>query len=261
VEARAAPAVRVAAIDGITTMTRSAAGVSPAADSAVEDSEAAAAASAAAGLPEIGEMKNNLSVQDRQQISAAIAAFENRTSGELVGVIARCSDDYLYIPILWAALIALILPAFYFTMHWPIDYFRVYELQLAVFASLALLFGVSPLKTKLIPQGVKKTRAARLARQEFLTLGLHTTTNRAAILIFVSLAEHYVEILADAGIHEKVAPSQWKYIVNDVIRSAKEGRLAEGLLNAIQCCGDLLETHFPPEEGDQNQLPNELIEL
>jgi putative membrane protein len=206
-------------------------------------------------------MRGNLTVEDRRRISDAIAAFETRTSGELVGVVAASSDDYAYIPILWAALSALILPAFHFAFGWPVGYFRIYELQMAVFAALSLGFNFSPLKMLLIPRNIKKTRAARLARQEFLTLGLHTTRNRAAVLIFVSLAEHYVEILADHGIHEKVTHERWDSIVRDVIGAAKKGRLAEGLLDAIGRCGDLLETHFPPEEGNRNELPNELIEI
>lgn len=206
-------------------------------------------------------MQNRLSDRDRQEISAAIAQFEKRTSGELVGVIASSSDDYLYIPILWAALAALILPAFHFTFDWPVNYFRVYELQMASFVILSLLFSLSPLKPILIPRKLKQTRAARLARQEFFRLGLHTTSNRAAVLIFVSLAEHYVEILADRGIDEKVHPDQWKDIVNRIVEAATKGRLREGFLNAIQSCGDLLVTHFPSGDDDQNQLPDELIEL
>lgn len=222
---------------------------------------AQAAVLAAAARPEAGNMKNNLSEHDKRRISTAIANFEKRTSGELVGIIANSSDDYSYIPILWAALTALILPAFYLTFAWPIEYFRVYEIQMAVFAALALLFSWVPIKFSLVPRKVKQTRAARLARQEFLTLGLHSTKNRAAVLIFVSLAEHYIEILADEGINKKVPIDHWEQIVTDMIIDARNGRLAEGFLHAIQRCGDTLETHFPPGQIEQNVLPNDLIEI
>ncbi len=56
---------------------------------------------------------------DKQRISAAIEAIERQTSGELVTVITRCSDDYRYIPYLWAALLALLVPGYPVTGYCP----------------------------------------------------------------------------------------------------------------------------------------------
>ncbi len=200
---------------------------------------------------------------EKEKISAAIREAEEQSSGELVAVIAESSDDYLYIPVLWAAVIALALPAFWALFHhgWEPFSSRLYLVQVLTFTGLALLFRWPPLKMKLIPKNVKYRRAAALARQEFLTLGLHGTANRAAIMIFVSVAEHYVEIIADRGIDEKVDSGEWQRIVDDFIRHVKNEQFAEGFLKAIYRCKALLVQHFPPGSGGENELPNHLIEL
>ena len=186
-----------------------------------------------------------------------------RSSGELVAIIAERSDEYLYIPILWAALIALALPGVWLLINhgWGVFDLRLYLIQVIAFAVLTLLFRWPPLKTWLIPKAVKHRRAAALARQEFLTLGLHSTHNRAAIMIFVSVFEHYVEIIADRGIDEKVEDGEWQHIVGDFIQQVKAHEFGEGFLGAIERCRALLETHYPPGSGGEDELPNHLIEL
>lgn len=208
-------------------------------------------------------MTTLITEQEKQAISAAIEGVENKTSGELVAIIAESSDDYLYIPLLWASLIALSLPGAWFLLNYGWSEFsqRLYEIQVLVFSLLALLFQWSPIKRWLIPGAIKRDRAAKLARQEFLTLRLHSTQNRAAILIFVSVAEHYVEILADQGIDEKVPQGTWDEIVQEFIHHVKQKRFAQGYQTAINRCGSILIQHFPQGEGEENKLPNHLIEL
>ena len=210
-----------------------------------------------------GEKMTRLTQTEKQKISEAIREAEASSSGELVAVIAEASDDYLYIPILWAAVIALALPGFWVLINhgWEIFSYKLYVIQVLTFIGLALLFRWPPLKMRLIPKNVKHRRASALARQEFLTLGLHSTHNRAAILIFVSVAEHYVEIIADQGINEKVNNGEWQQIVDNFIQQVKAEQFAQGFLNAIQRCKEILEQHFPPGTGGEDELPNHLIEL
>lgn len=208
-------------------------------------------------------MTTLLTDQEKQAISNAIEDVESKTSGELVAIIAESSDDYLFIPLLWASLIAISFPGVWFLLNhgWGELDQRLYEMQVLVFAVLAFLFQWPPIKRWLIPAAVQRDRAAKLARQEFLTLGLHSTHNRAAILIFVSVAEHYVEILADQGIHEKVPDGTWDEIVQEFIRHVKQKHFAQGYQAAITRCGDVLIQHFPQGESEDNKLPNHLIEL
>src|SRR3546814_13777191 len=81
------------------------------------------------------------------------------------------------------------------------------------------------------------------------------------LLIFVSVAEHYVEILADQAINEKVAQEEWDSIVAAFVAAVKQGRVAEGFEQAVDACGALLAQHFPAAPGERNELPDRLIEI
>jgi putative membrane protein len=202
-----------------------------------------------------------LTQQDKQRIRAAITEAELHTSGEIVTVIASRSDTYLYIPTLWAALIALCVPGINFLLNTPLDAVLIYQLQVAIFLILALLFRWDALTMHLIPKTVKQARAARFAREQFISHALHSTKNRAAILIFVSVAEHYVEIIGDKGINDKVEHDVWQSTLTDFTSLVKQGQTAEGFISAINHSRILLQKHFPSDGANKNELPNHLIEI
>ncbi len=206
-------------------------------------------------------MAITLTQEQKTSIAQAIETAEQNTSGELVAVLAQSSDDYLYIPILWAALLALVLPGILMLSQWPIDFVQIYQYQVGTFILLTLLFHWAPIKMSLIPPAVKKARAALRARDEFLTLGLHNTSNRSAIMIFVSVAEHYVEILADQGISDKVPDAEWNGLVSNFIEHIRHNDFTTGYVETIQRCGEIMASHFPSGFGKDNELTNQLIEV
>lgn len=202
-----------------------------------------------------------LSEADKQRIAEAVREAEMKTSGELVTVIARAADAYLYIPILWASLAALTLPAIMWLLPVDLQFPLLYSLQLATFLGLALLFRWTPLKMRLIPKAVKRRRAGRLAWEQFFAQNLHLTRERTGVLLFVSVAERYVEILADKGINDEVKQGAWDDIVADFIKRVKAKQITEGFVSAVSACGELLAERFPRPEGDIDELPNRLIEI
>lgn len=208
-----------------------------------------------------------LNQEQKDSIRDAIREAESRTSGEFVAVLAQESDGYRFIPLLWAALVALVTPAVVlvlskFSAFWiEPGLADVYLIQILVFLVGIALFGLSPLKMALIPTRVKHMRASRLAHEQFHRQGLANTEGSTGVLLFVSVAEHYVEIIADRGIHQKVEEGAWDAIVADFVRRVAVGQITEGFLAAIDGCGSLLQQHFPREGGDVDELPNHLIEI
>jgi putative membrane protein len=197
---------------------------------------------------------------DEKRVSAAIAAAEKKTSGEIVAVVAAQSDSYAYAPFLWAALIALIVPwPLIFFTWWPVQW--IFLLQLVVFAAVALILMLTGWRHKLVPMAVKRQHAHGRAVEQFLVQNLHTTEGRTGVLIFVSVAERYAEILADKGIHAKVKPEAWQEIVDELTSDIGAHHTAEGFVKAINKTGALLAKHFPPGTSDPNTLPNHLIVL
>ena len=211
----------------------------------------------------------------RSEIEAAIRAAEQRTSGEFVAVVARASDEYLFLPTLYAAIAALAIPpiawaAISLLATAPADAWSapsdlavglVYALQVATFVVLALALRWPPLTMLVVPRHVKLHRARRLAHELFFRLGLHETRERTGVLLFVSVGERYVEIIADRGIHEKAPPGMWEQVVADFTGKVKAGRVSEGFTGAIAACGGLLAEHFPRAAGARSQLPDVLIQI
>jgi putative membrane protein len=198
---------------------------------------------------------------DKARVSEAIRQAEASTSGELVTVITRASDDYWYIPTLWAALVALLVPAVILLYGTWMDASTLFAIQVVTFLVLALLFRIPPIKLALVPKSIKHLRAARVAREQFFIQGLQNTEGRSSILLFVSVAEHYVEIIADKGINDVVPAGTWENVVNDFITKVKAGQYVEGFLVAIDDCGTILAEHFPGQVDDVNELPDHLVEL
>jgi putative membrane protein len=199
-----------------------------------------------------------LSEVEQQQVSSAIEAVEQKTDAELVTVLARRSDDYFYIPTLWAAMIALFTPPLLsWTPLW-LDSNDFLLIQLLTFVSLAVLLRWQPLMILLIPKSVRYWRASNMARRQFIENNLHHTRGDSGVLIFVSEAEHYVEIIADRGINQLVSEDQWQVIVEHFIKQVKVGLIAQGFINAVEQCGELLIEHVPATD-QQDELPNRLI--
>jgi putative membrane protein len=201
-----------------------------------------------------------ISKEDRARVRRAVADAEKKTSGEIFLAVAEASDDYRFIPIVWASVAALIvpLPLIYLT---GLPASLIYALQLAGFVGLALVLSHPAIKPKIVPAGVKHARAKALAVQQFLAHGLHTTEARTGVLIFISIAERHAEIVADAGISAKVDQAIWQGAIDKLVDAVRDGRLADGLIAAIETTGAVLAKHFPPRQGDRNELPNDLVIL
>ena len=194
---------------------------------------------------------------EQTRISAAIAEVERKTDAELVTVLAAASDDYRYIPLLWAALVALIVPsALYLT---PLSTAWMITAQLVAFVVLAVLLQTETLRTRLIPKSVRTLRAANMARRQFLEQGLHHTDDDTGMLIFVSEAEHYVEILVDRGISSKVDDERWSSIIENFVDDVHEGQVERGFLTALERCGEILAEAVPKTPDNRNELDNRLI--
>lgn len=205
-------------------------------------------------------MKLAFDESDMERIAEAIRRTETATSGEIFCVLARSSGSYRAYPLVLAFLIALLvpLPLIYLTFTSAVT---IYSAQLAVAALLTLLFMHRSLRFSIVPPGIKRDRAHAEAQRLFAAHGLHQTKERTGILIFVSLAERYVEVVADAGIDEKVSQKVWDNAVIALLKAIKRDELGNGFIEAIGICGKVLAEHFPPGAVNKDELPNKLILL
>jgi putative membrane protein len=201
-----------------------------------------------------------LSDADRAHIVEAIREAELRTSGEIYCAVTAASSGYRVFPLAWAAAIALLvpLPLIYLTA-WPA--LVIYTLQLMAFLAALHLLTRRALRYRIVPRRVKRERAHQEALRQFTAHGLQHTQARTGVLIFVSVAERHAEVLADAGIAQKVAPTVWDEAVQLLISGIAAGRPADGFVATIEQCAAVLATHFPPGAINRNELPNAIVEL
>lgn len=201
-----------------------------------------------------------LSDADRGRIIEAIRLAETRTSGEIYCVFSRASSAYRVFPLAWAAGIALLvpLPLIYLTT-WPA--LVIYLLQLGAF--IGVMYGLTrePVRYHIVPRSVKHARAHQEALRQFAAHGLQHTELRTGVLIFVSIAERHAEVLADAGIAQKVSPDVWDNAVKTLLSDIRAGRTADGFVAIIDTCAATLAQHFPPGAINRNELPNAIVEL
>jgi len=92
----------------------------------------------------------------------------------------------------------------------------------------------------------------------FGKLRVWDTQANNGVLIYLLLAEHAIEIVADRGLNAHVTPGQWKGIVAGMREAFRAGRFEEGLNAAIDAVDALLAQHFPvgADAGNPNELPN-----
>ncbi|MGH6794123.1 MAG: TPM domain-containing protein [Methylocella sp.] len=199
----------------------------------------------------------HLSVEEQRRVSAAIKAAEATTAGEIVCVLARASSDYKSYATAWSALLALIAPWFLIALT-NLSVHEIFLAQIVLFVALFLILSESPLARFLVPRRVRRAEAHRAAMEQFMIRGMARKQNRAGVLIFVSLNEHYARIIADDGIASKVHQTVWQDAVDALLDHFRGGRIAEGFVIAVEKCGKVLAEHFPAGTDDKGQLPDRI---
>jgi putative membrane protein len=105
---------------------------------------------------------------------------------------------------------------------------------------------------------MRRAEAHRAAMAQFMIRGMARKQNRAGVLIFVSLTEHYARIVADDGIASKVHQTVWQDAIDALLDHMRGGRIVEGFVIAVEKCGKVLAEHFPPGSDDKDQLPDRI---
>ncbi len=197
---------------------------------------------------------------DKSRVTAAIRAAEQRTAGEIYCVIARSSSDYWLVPVAWAAAAALFAPLPMLALtDWSAPV--VYLLQIIAFLLLGLVLSHPSLRFRVVPRRARHDQAHAEAMRQFYAHQIDKTQHRTGVLIFVSAAERYVEVVADAGINDKVSRIVWDDAVYALVSAVKDGRPGDGFVAAIERCGAILAEHFPPGALNRDELPDKLVEI
>ncbi len=205
-----------------------------------------------------------LSPEDREAIRQAVKSAEGDSSAEIVTAVADRSDAYpevlgftaLFTALAFAALSTLI---FQVGGFWD---FSLLRWSLAPTLVGALLGYALP---RFFPSLIRflatnsriDERVHHAASLTFLEHRVFETANRTGILLYISLLEHQVLLLADEGIEAVVPQEAWDQITHDLAGGLREGRPGPALVQAVEGCASILvEYGMLVQEHDENELPD-----
>ena len=213
---------------------------------------------------------------DLEAIKASVREAEMSTSGEIALAAIAESSDYSFRELLASVVLGAItftvllpfhgaivtfldraiwhLPSWYITAFYGIAFFAV--------IGVSFLFANLPVIDRLVVPRADRSRAVyERALRHFTESGVYATKERTGILVFVSLMEREVRIVADTGISAHIAQNEWDSIARGLALGIKAGKSGEAIVSAVNRCGRLLTDNFPAHRENPNELEDGLVLL
>ncbi len=209
-------------------------------------------------------LRRHLSEKDLGTIESQVAEVEKMTSGEIVPMVVRRSSTVGHVPV--------VLFCGFFLLFFATGLAELQRdvlgaesplwwlLNALLFSGVSLALARLPfVQRHLISQEDIDHQVSQRAQLEFYQAQLRQTEGRTGVLIFLSLMEHRVVVLADSSIASKLPPKTWKDVVELLVGGVKKGSMTDGFCQALTKCGEVLAPQFPIQDGDQNELRNHLL--
>ena len=187
----------------------------------------------------------NLSKEQHQRLTAALSDAEKRSSARLALAVVHVSDKYALYPLIYGALAGLAALGGLAIFQSALSLRIGFCVAAGVFVAVSLTLEWLPLRLLFIPKRAKFWECWELAHRSFASRVLAQNDRKTGILFFVSLAEHYVEVVTDRDVDRHVPQSVWDAIIKDFAAAAQKNRIGDGLLAAVEAATKVLETHYP----------------
>lgn len=208
---------------------------------------------------------DEISPEDIKYLEEAVAKAELKTSAEIVPMLVKSSVPK-FIWVLFAVLYAAIVQYIYLLASGfsSFEFLRGHSFELSVLPASFLVFYVlllrfNTIKKLLVPYYLKEYFVLRRAESEFWQLRMWKTKDATGVLYFVSLEEHISVILADEAIDKKVVDGSWDGILKLSLQAIRKKGLKEGIALAVSQISDLIQSDFPIQKDDIDELPNRLV--
>jgi putative membrane protein len=212
-------------------------------------------------------LKKFINDQDIIKIENAVKEAERQTSGEIVPMIVARSYHYPLSDVIggfaFALPVALLLTYFIGGWLW-IGHHNMW-LFLGLITIFFICFNqtvkrIDSLKRFFISDKEIEEEVEEAAVTAFFREGLYRTKDETGILIFISVFERRVWVLADRGINAKVKEGEWDAIVRMITEGIKNKNQTDGICKAIGETARILKEHFPKKADDKDELKNLIVE-
>ncbi len=192
----------------------------------------------------------------RAALTSCVAAIEKDTDAEIVLAVRARSGSYRQADYLFGVILAF--AGLLFLLFSPVE-FAAYWVVIDVVLLFILGFFVSSRTTgirRLLTTKRFRNEAARTgAAAMFYEAGIANTEAEMGVLVYLSLLEKRLELIADRGILKAVPPLEWNEILFELHRVGEKPDRDE-LLKTLQKLGCLLAIHLPPTGKNPNELPD-----
>jgi putative membrane protein len=225
---------------------------------------------AAAALLEDGKMTSRaaqfLSPEEQKRVTEAVQQAEKMTSGEIVPMIVAESDDYPNAAMIFGLSCAFPLAICLTYLVGPLLWIGSQNIWLFLLFTICLypIFSLLAKRSDWARRPFFNSRrvekeVAEGALAAFFSEGLYRTKDANGILLYISVLEQRVWILADRAINEKIDEPTWNSLVDELTSSIKSGQRAAGICNAVEKIGQILRVHFPYQKDDTDEQHNLII--
>jgi uncharacterized membrane protein len=97
------------------------------------------------------------------------------------------------------------------------------------------------------------------AAEVFFGLKMEQTEDRNGVVLYVAMKDHQLAIFGDEGIHKIVGSEFWNAEVQKILREFNAEHYVDGIIAIVQDIGEALVKHFPYEQEDKNELPDNIV--
>ena len=197
---------------------------------------------------------------ERLKIEARIAEAEKLTSGEIVVMVVPYSYHYPLASMIGSSLLAVLFGiAVSLLAGKDSMWFFLEVFGLSFIVLHELIKRADFLKRFFVTASDMKEEVGEAAINSFYHRNITLTVDHTGILIYISLFEHNVRVIADQGINEKVDKDVWQEIVSTIIGGIKSKGQAAAIAAAVDRCAEILAAHFPLKSDDRNELGNKVV--
>lgn len=222
-----------------------------------------------------------LSPSDQTLIAAAVTKAEAATSSEIACAVVEEVSSYRETPLAWGAAAALVLPPVAAGLGLSLDALTApfagwtaahghagfgplltayVVVQVVLFAVAVILTAIPSVRRALTPRSLKRRRVRRASLQHFAGQRAHVKPGGTLVLVFASLADRQMEIVADDAVDAKVGQAAWDEAVTEALAVIHAQGPGPGLARAVAICGEILARHFP-DDGAPDAFPNEAVQI
>ena len=197
----------------------------------------------------------------KQALSDAVRDVESRCSAELVVAVRARSGFYLHADLIAGILAALAGLLGLLFSPWPFDlvWFVVDPLLAGALAAF-LASRLPAVRRALTFQRVRRRQVETAARSTFVEKGVHATTGRTGILLYVSLLEQEAAVVHDLGIETLATTEGWRLAVEEIEEAVRRGEDGVALAALVRALGDVLAPALVRDADDVDELSNEVSE-